>query len=473
MRELITKALVNNNHDGVILKNDTGSFNRNVTSYIAFYPEQIKSINNNGDFNPNEKSIMKEKELNEQLNKIKLMMGLNEALTDEVYHFTSLRTLHNIFKTNQFITTGETIQVFIQNSTSSACSFLTSIAFIVDSKPQANAIDVSLTTICDEEIDPLVQDGLFAFNTSGFETTILGGQTGVFVEFYDEDNVPLTNPLPNPFITSTQTITAKVINENNPNCFTTVAIPFKVLPTPKIVLQGNDQYVCLDNPSYLITLKAGFVNEIFIASHTYQWYLNQTPIQNATGYSVLINQSGTYTVEVTSVGGCTKTRTIQVIDSQRAIIENIVVNDLIDQNSIEIMVSGLGNYHYSIDGINYQESNVFSNVEPGIVTVFIKDLYNCGIVTAEVNVLAIPKFFTPNADSYNDVWNLKGVNLVYNVHSKIAIFDRYGKLIYQFIPINGGWNGTYNGRPLPSDDYWYLIQLEDGRTAKGHFTLKR
>jgi hypothetical protein len=105
MRELITKALVNNNHDGVILKNDTGSFNRNVTSYIAFYPEQIKSINNNGDFNPNEKSIMKEKELNEQLNKIKLMMGLNEALTDEVYHFTSLRTLHNIFKTNQFITT--------------------------------------------------------------------------------------------------------------------------------------------------------------------------------------------------------------------------------------------------------------------------------------------------------------------------------------------------------------------------------
>jgi gliding motility-associated-like protein len=374
---------------------------------------------------------------------------------------------------NPFITTGETIQVFIQNSTSSACSFLTSIAFIVDSKPQSNAIDVSLTTICDEEIDPLVQDGLFAFNTSGFETTILGGQTGVFVEFYDEDNVPLTNPLPNPFITSTQTITAKVINENNPNCFTTVAIPFKVLPTPKIVLQGNDQYVCLDNPSYLITLKAGFVNEIFIASHTYQWYLNQTPIQNATGYSVLINQSGTYTVEVTSVGGCTKTRTIQVIDSQRAIIENIVVNDLIDQNSIEIMVSGLGNYHYSIDGINYQESNVFSNVEPGIVTVFIKDLYNCGIVTAEVNVLAIPKFFTPNADSYNDVWNLKGVNLVYNVHSKIAIFDRYGKLIYQFIPINGGWNGTYNGRPLPSDDYWYLIQLEDGRTAKGHFTLKR
>jgi gliding motility-associated-like protein len=314
---------------------------------------------------------------------------------------------------------------------------------------------------------------LYGFTTSGFEATILDGQTGVFVEYYDEDNVPLTSPLPNPFITASQTITAKVINANNPDCFTSVAIPFKVLPTPKIVLQGDDQYVCIDNLSYLITLQAGFVNEIFIAGHTYQWYLNQTPIPNATGYSILINQSGTYTVEVTSIDGCTKTRTIQVLDSQKAIIDNIVVNDMIDLNSIVVNVSGLGNYIYSIDGINYQESNIFTDVEAGIVTIYVQDLYNCGIVTAEVNVLSIPKFFTPNADSYNDVWNLKGVTRVYNVNSKISIFDRYGKLIDQFVPVNGGWDGTYNGRPLPSDDYWYLIQLEDGRTAKGHFTLKR
>lgn len=374
---------------------------------------------------------------------------------------------------NPLVTSGETIQVFIQNNTASACSFSSTITFIVDTKPQANAIDASLTTACDDEIDPLTQDGLFGFNTSGFQSTILGGQTGVYVEYFDEDNVPLPSPLPNPFVTGSQTIIAKVINENNPNCFTTVAIPFKVLPTPKIVLQGDDQYVCIDNLSYLITLKAGFVNEIFIASHSYQWFLNQTPIPNATGYSILINQSGTYTVEVTTIDGCTKTRTIQVIDSQKAIIENIIVNDLIDQNSIQIIVSGLGNYQYSIDGINYQESNIFNDVEPGIVTVYIEDLYNCGIVTAEVNVLAIPKYFTPNADSYNDVWNLKGVTRVYNVNSKITVFDRYGKLIYQFIPVNGGWDGTYNGRPLPSDDYWYLIQMEDGRTAKGHFSLKR
>ena len=105
MRVLMTNALIKNNHDGVILKNDSGSFNRTVTSYIAFYPEQIKSTNNNGDFNPNEKSIMKEKELNEQIKRIREVMGLNESLTDIVYHFTRFNILYRILKTNQFITT--------------------------------------------------------------------------------------------------------------------------------------------------------------------------------------------------------------------------------------------------------------------------------------------------------------------------------------------------------------------------------
>ena len=337
---------------------------------------------------------------------------------------------------NPFVTTGETLQVFIKNMTSLACPYQTTITFVVDTKPQANAIDSSLTTVCDYEVDPLLQDGFFSFNTSGFEATILDGQTGVFVEYYDADHVPMESSLPNPFTTGTQTITAKVINANNPNCFTTVAIPFKVLPTPKIVLQGVDQYVCIDNLSSLITLKAGFTNEIFIDSHTYQWYLNQSPIPNATAYSILINQSGTYTVEVTSIDGCSKTRTIQVDDSQEAIIESIVVNDMIDLNSIVVTVSGLGNYVYSIDGINYQESNIFTEVEPGIVTVYVQDLYDCGIVTDEVNVLNIPKFFSPNADSYNDVWNLKGVTRGYNVNSKIYIFNRHGKLIHQFVPVN-------------------------------------
>ncbi|MEP2747642.1 MAG: T9SS type B sorting domain-containing protein [Nonlabens ulvanivorans] len=57
--------------------------------------------------------------------------------------------------------------------------------------------------------------------------------------------------------------------------------------------------------------------------------------------------------------------------------------------------------------------------------------------------------------------------------ANIYIFDRYGKLIKQIDAQGIGWDGTYNGNPMPSSDYWYLVELSDGRSFKGHFALKR
>jgi gliding motility-associated-like protein len=61
------------------------------------------------------------------------------------------------------------------------------------------------------------------------------------------------------------------------------------------------------------------------------------------------------------------------------------------------------------------------------------------------------KIFTQNGDGYNDYWNVK-VNASFNTNSIIFIYDRYGKLITK-INTSDGWDGTFNGNPLPSDDY--------------------
>ncbi|RZJ63388.1 MAG: T9SS type B sorting domain-containing protein, partial [Flavobacterium sp.] len=61
------------------------------------------------------------------------------------------------------------------------------------------------------------------------------------------------------------------------------------------------------------------------------------------------------------------------------------------------------------------------------------------------------------------------------------IFDRYGKLIKQIAPNKegqDGWDGTYNGHPMPSTDYWFTIEYPDPNTGgmkefKAHFSLKR
>ena len=83
--------------------------------------------------------------------------------------------------------------------------------------------------------------------------------------------------------------------------------------------------------------------------------------------------------------------------------------------------------------------------------------------------LNIPLFFTPNNDSYNDVWSVLDSE---NTITKIMVFDRFGKLLHDS-KNNSTWDGNFNSQIMPTDDYWYNIQLKNGEMLKGHFSLKR
>ena len=86
------------------------------------------------------------------------------------------------------------------------------------------------------------------------------------------------------------------------------------------------------------------------------------------------------------------------------------------------------------------------------------------------------RFFTPNGDAYHPTWNIIGLSN--QPGAKIYIFDRYGKLLKQISPAGPGWDGTFNGSPMPSQDYWFRVEYVDpfDGTPKefiNHFTLKR
>lgn len=373
---------------------------------------------------------------------------------------------------NPFVTTSQTITARATNTTLKACYDEATIQFIVDDLPEAFPIATTLTTVCDDEVNPLSQDGLFSFNTSMFQATILGSQTGMTVNYYDENGIALSSPLPNPFTTDTQTITVEVINPINTTCKATLSIPFVVKPTPRINTTGIE-LVCSNNPNFIKTIDAGLDDISTINDFTYQWFLDGNILTGETNYALTVNLEGSYTVEVTNAQNCTKTRTITVTASNIATIENINITDLSDNNSVIVNVSGSGDYEYSIDGENYQTSNIFYNLESGTYTIYVKDNNGCGIAQEDISLLGIPNYFTPNADGYNDYWNIKGVSVNYNAKTTIHIFDRYGKLLKQISPLSKGWDGTYNGKSMSSSDYWYVINLEDGRAFKGHFSLKR
>ncbi len=376
-----------------------------------------------------------------------------------------------------FSSTSQTIKAVVTNTTTQACSYSTTIEFILDKSPIDFTIPTTETTTCDDEAEPSLQDGQYNFTNSQaiHDIVILGQPTGMVYEYYDENNLPLTTPLPNPLpVTFTKDITILVYNPINPTCKITKTIKFIVNPVPKIELIDSE-LVCSNIPTFYVLLTAEITDGTPETDYTYVWSKDGVEIfPLETSYTLNVNLEGIYTVKVTNAYGCSRIRTITVIASDAAHFLMPTIMDLSENNTVIVNATGLGNYVYSLDYPNaYQAINIFTDVAPGVHTVYVKDLDGCGTSSQIINVIGIPKFFTPNADGFNDTWNVLGLTSTNNYKTTIYIFDRYGKLLKELSPISKGWDGTFNGGIMPSDDYWYTIYFEDGRTAKGHFTLKR
>ncbi len=330
-----------------------------------------------------------------------------------------------------------------------------------------NANDASLTE-CD---DDGIEDGFHVFDLSEATATVINGlPANVTLNYYEvyEDALLEQNPLGNLFtntIAYSQTIYVRVENDNA--CYGINEIQLTVLELPNIETNEEILY-CLNFFPELITLTGGIIGDS-PSNYFYNWSTGETTSE------IQVNQPGTYIVTVTNTDGCSKVRTITVLPSNIATIESVDIVDATSNNTLTINVSGEGDYEYALDDINgpYQDSNIFENVAPGIHTVYVRDKNDCGVVEQIVSVIGFPKFFTPNGDSYNDTWQVYGVNNDFQSNSVIYIFDRYGKLLVKLDPQGIGWDGSFNGYAMPSSDYWFHVTLQDGRVFTSHFSLKR
>ncbi len=272
-----------------------------------------------------------------------------------------------------------------------------------------------------------------------------------------------------------QTVYARAENSSNNDCFGIIAVKLIVDKLPNIKI-SDKEIICLNLQSTLRKLTAGFIDNSNPSNFTYIWTKDNVVLQDEKNATIDVNLPGIYTVKVTTktTTKCFRIRTITAIESDIATFQEPTVIDLVDENSVTINVTGAGIYEFAIDEENgiYQTSNVFANIEYGEHEFFVRDINNCGIVSQKINVIGAPKYFTPNADGTNDFWNIKGINAK-NVFSNVVVYDKYGKLLKQFAVNSLGWDGKFNEQILPADDYWYVVELQDGRIAKGHFSLKR
>ena len=362
------------------------------------------------------------------------------------------------------ITNPQTIHVQVINDNTGCFNF----AELILEVSTTNAFDASLFT-CD---DDGIEDGFYTFNLSDADVDVLNGlTTDLTINYYETYNDALLeqNPLPLSYVNIipySHSVFVRVEDDNA--CFGINQVQLTVFEIPDIEIE-EQLFYCLNVFPQTITLNSGLINNLS-TDFTYLWTTGETSSE------IQINQTGTYSVTVTNVNGCSKERTITVLPSNIATIASIEVTDTTQNNTITVTVSGEGIYVFALDNSNgsYQESNFFDNVAPRLHTVYVKDTKNnCGIVEKIVSVIGFPLFFTPNNDSYNDTWQVYGLSSQFQPNSIIYIYDRYGKLLKQLDPSGPGWDGTFNGKRLPNSDYWFHVTLEDGRTFRSHFTLKR
>jgi len=236
-----------------------------------------------------------------------------------------------------------------------------------------------------------------------------------------------------------------------------VAIPITVYPKPIVV--DEETFICENDTT---VLDAG------ISGVTYLWAPVADSTTVATERRFRIRAAGTYTVTVTNPNGCSSVKTITVLLKPIPVIGDIIVNG----NDVTINTLNTGDFEYSVDGINYQSSPVFKVFTAGDNIAYVRDRNDCGLARKKFIIIIIPRFFSPNSDTFNDTWTVKG--MVSYPGSQVSIFDRNGKLITQLHSGDLEWNGTYKGQPLPASDYWYVLKINNGTPElRGHFSLVR
>ncbi|MCG8807819.1 T9SS type B sorting domain-containing protein [Tenacibaculum finnmarkense] len=199
---------------------------------------------------------------------------------------------------------------------------------------------------------------------------------------------------------------------------------------------------------------------------------------NTIGEFIDVAPGDGYKVTAThTASSCTETSTdefdIQDIQALAMTIDDSQKNKLIANVNF-----GLPPYNFTLDGVDYGQDNEFTILQTKEYEIKVTDARGCYVtlmVTGRYVSISVLNLFTPDGDGINDFWYPLEVENYHNI--KVYIYDRYARKIQNYQGLTQGWDGTYQGKPLPAGDYWYTIYYNElsGEEKKlmGHFTLYR
>ena len=220
---------------------------------------------------------------------------------------------------------------------------------------------------------------------------------------------------------------------------------------------------------------------------TYQWTINNQPVSTSFSFDHQFTAAGNYKVQlaVNGTSGCTS----EINEINISVLANPIVNT--------------GNKLFAIQGtsatfqprvtpntnVTYQwtPSALLSNANSLNPTYIVSQNQTFSLTvtvggkcsTTEELVVEMlkeiipPNAFSPNGDGINDTWIIRGLENYPDV--RLAVFDRYGKVVLEQKGYQTPWDGTVKGKPLPVGTYYYIITFTNGlkEPVKGSVTIVR
>ncbi|CAL2102733.1 conserved protein of unknown function precursor containing a type B C-terminal secretion signal [Tenacibaculum sp. 190130A14a] len=260
-------------------------------------------------------------------------------------------------------------------------------------------------------------DNKASFNLLEKANELLNQNSEFVLDFLDGNGTSIPQPLPEAYINiipNEEIITVKVSTKDAPSCYNTTSFKLIVSSVPNVTIDNIQN--CDDN------------NDGFTEFNLLKYQEN---ILNTTS--------------------------------------NLVV-DFYDHNNNQIPITT--NYTNSIPNEEVITVKLINKANPNCfkTTTFRLIASNCS-EPEPVDQTEFPNYFTPNNDALNDYWP-NNTNNKFGI-KRITIYNRFGTKLVELNQLDLGWDGTYNGQPMPSNDYWYKAEMLNGNVLKGNFSLIR
>jgi gliding motility-associated-like protein len=294
---------------------------------------------------------------------------------------------------------------------------------------------------------------------------------------------------PQPTVTPTQTTTYFLSVENSACPPENYDITVEVINPSNLQIDGPLGLICTGDPITLsATVDGGSMQD------SYLW--SGSDGSTAEGSTVAFSPTETtvYTLTYTDVANCTT-----LVAEFRAEVEPGLTVELTTDLDLSlphgqgtsivlnatVSTQAMGNLTYTwlLNGVEVASGLGLSSYEdlllqdPSVYTVIVTTPTGCSDTAAVTLIVPepifeVPNAFTPNGDGLNDFFNFVSTGRARSIVD-FRVFNRWGQLVFEGRTTEDpdgfeGWDGNYNGKPQPSDIYFFMISLErfDGQTVK-------